>query len=111
MGSSSVVQASFSHEAPEVHHVAPEPVQISGGIEVPYGEAPQVCYEAPEPYRFASYAGAKQHRSAEIPRPTRKLLGFSPRIFWVSFSLSLLLVGAAISGGVGGTVVQRQHSR
>ena len=101
------------HEAPEVcyAHSGPERVLDSEAPEVPYHEAPEVYYEAPEPIPTTLIEHDSDAPKDFVQRRKTQILGLSPVLFWALMALTLLILGGAIGGGVGGSAAQREKSR
>jgi hypothetical protein len=43
----------------------------------------------------------------ETPKAERKILGLRPKIFWIAVAIQIVIIVAAVGGGVGGALSAR----
>jgi hypothetical protein len=85
----------------------------SGQLETAYHDGPEV-HIPPQPYsglHVNRVYDSKTHNAKyissvekEIPRPKDTILGLQRQTFWFILILSIVVIAAAIGGGVGGSL-------
>ena len=70
--------------------------------EVPYHEAPEVYYQASEQVSTTPFKHEKGAPNNFVQGRKKEILCLSPVLFWALIALTLLIIGGAIGGGVGG---------
>jgi hypothetical protein len=91
-------------------HDAPIPVENVFHQEAPQVVEERVPYGDFKRYPNQDYPG-KPAFDGEEPKPgTRTILGLPPKTFWIILAVVLVLVAAAIGGGVGGYFAGKNRS-
>ncbi|TVY78245.1 hypothetical protein LSUE1_G003226 [Lachnellula suecica] len=70
------------------------------------------AYSSLEPVHPNDISKAPPYPGFSPEGPTKRICGLAPRTFWIVLSISAIgILGAAVGGGVGGSLASRSHER